>query len=100
MANTRFAFRVTASNLTPEEKDSVKRIVMILGGQYTIKMGHKNSHLIVPFAAGEKFEGAIRYKVVPVTSSWLIDSARSGEEQSFTCERSIGEYERIFSWLS
>lgn len=69
---------MTASNLGPEEKDSIKRIVNILGGQYTIKMGFKNSHLVVPYAAGDKYDGAVRFNVIPITSSWLIDSAKAG----------------------
>ena len=70
--------RLTASNLTPEEKDSVKRVVNILGGQYSVKMGFSNTHLIVPYAAGDKYEGAVRYNVQPVTCNWIIDVARAG----------------------
>ncbi len=79
MIDKSFHCSVTASNLGSEEKDSIKRIVNILGGQYTIRMGLKNSHLIVPFAAGEKYDGAVRFSVIPVTSSWLVDSAKAGK---------------------
>lgn len=74
-----YCCRVTASGLEHEGKDSVKRIVNILGGHYTIKMSLKNTHLVVPYAAGEKYNGAVRFNVIPVTCQWLIDVARAGE---------------------
>ncbi len=74
------ACRFCASNLDPQVKDSVKGLVKLLGGQYTIKMGHRNTHLVVPFAAGDKYRGAMRFEVAPITYKWLIDVAKSGKQ--------------------
>ena len=77
--------RITASNLSQQEKDSVKGLSKLLGGQYTVKMGFRNTHLVVPFAAGDKYKGAVRFEVLPVTYRWLVDSAKTGRlPRSFT----------------
>jgi len=70
--------RITASNLSEQQKHSIKKVVRLLGGNYTVKMGHRNTHLVVPFAAGDKYKGAIRFEVAPVTYDWLVNVARSG----------------------
>lgn len=70
---------MTASNLEEAEKVRVKTVVKLLGGHYTLKMSVTNTHLVVPFAAGQKFHGSKRFGVTPVTCAWLMDVARSGD---------------------
>ena len=64
--------------MSEQQKMSMKALVMLLGGRYTVKMGDFNTHLIVPFATGVKFEAAPARGVTPVTHHWLIALAQQG----------------------
>lgn len=70
--------RVSVSSMSEQQKQSIKALVVLLGGRYTVKMGDFNTHLIVPFATGEKFKAAPARGVTPVTHHWLIAMAKQG----------------------
>ena len=82
---SRLPCRVSVSSMGEQQKMSIKALVVLLGGRYTVKMGDFNTHLIVPFATGEKFKAAGPRGVVPVTHHWLIALAKQG-----ACVPSIG----------
>lgn len=54
-------------------------LVKLLGGSFTTQLGSQNTHLIVQYAAGDKFKGAAQRNVVPVTLPWLLDTALKGQ---------------------
>lgn len=57
---------------------AVKELVTHLGGKYTHKMSHANSHLILQLAMGDKWRATAKFGVLPVTPEWLVDSAFAG----------------------
>ena len=71
--------RATSSNMEDEEKAAIKEVITHLGGRYTAKMSRNNSHLIMDRAVGQKWANAAAYGAKPVTTAWLIDSARTGK---------------------
>ena len=58
---------------------ALKELVTHLGGKYTHRMSHGNSHLVLQLAMGEKWRAAAKFGVLPVMPDWLVDSALAGQ---------------------
>ena len=63
-------------------KASVRTLTKLLGGTFTSNMTRRNTHLIVPCAAGDKYSAAAKFGVKPVTPDWLVSSALAGANAS------------------
>ncbi|CAH1774144.1 unnamed protein product [Owenia fusiformis] len=72
-------FVVTASGISAQERNEVKRIVEVEGGRYTGEMKiNECSHLIINHPKGQKYEFARKWKIHIVTFQWLLDSYDKG----------------------
>ena len=70
---------VSTSGYDDDIKLAIKHTVETIGGRFSAKnMSAKDSHLIVPFAHGEKYRHSERLGVIPVTSQWLVESVKAG----------------------
>ena len=70
---------VSTSGYDDDVKSAIKYTVETIGGHFSAKnMSAKDTHLIVPFAHGEKYRHSERLGVTPVTSQWLVDSVKAG----------------------
>ena len=70
---------VSTSGYDDDVKSAIKHTVETIGGHFSTKnMSSKDTHLIVPFAHGEKYRHSERLGVTPVTSQWLVESVKAG----------------------
>jgi hypothetical protein len=70
---------VSTSGYDDDVKSAIKHTVETIGGHFSAKnMSAKDTHLIVPFAHGEKYRHSERLGVTPVTSQWLVESVKAG----------------------
>ena len=60
-------------------RSAIKHTVETIGGKVSLDcMSAKDSHLLVPFAHGEKYKHSARLGVIPVTADWLVQSINAG----------------------
>ena len=71
-------FRVVASSYEEEVKAALGQLVNVLGGEVSLRLSRRNTHLLVPSAAGNKYLGCADRGVTPVTMEWLLQSAQAG----------------------
>lgn len=70
---------ISTSGYDEDVKSAIKFTVETIGGRFSAKnMSAKDTHLIVPFAHGEKYRHSERLGVTPVTAQWLVESVKSG----------------------
>lgn len=70
---------VSTSGYDDDVKSAIKHTIETIGGRFSARnMSAKDTHLIVPFAHGEKYRHSERLGVTPVTSQWLVESVKSG----------------------
>lgn len=61
-------------------RSAIQRTIEIVGGKVSLEyMTSKDTHLIVPVAAGKKYRNAARFGVIPVTGDWLVASVTAGK---------------------
>jgi len=70
--------KVCVSGYDETKRSVVKTLTKQLGGKYTAAMGKSNTHLILPEATGQKYEGCETMGVIPVTCDWLLACAAKG----------------------
>ncbi len=71
---------MVASSYEEEVKAALGQLVNVLGGEVSLRLSRRNTHLLVPFAAGNKYLGCADRGVTPVTMEWLLQSAQAGGE--------------------
>ena len=71
-------FRVVASSYGEEVKAALGQLVNVLGGEVSLRLSRRNTHLLVPCAVGDKYLGCADRGVTPVTMEWLLQSAQAG----------------------
>jgi len=60
-------------------RSAIKHTVETIGGKVSLDcMSAKDSHLLVPYAHGEKYKHSARLGVKPVTADWLVRSVEAG----------------------
>jgi len=60
-------------------RSAIKHTVETIGGKVSLDcMSAKDSHLLVPYAHGEKYKHSSRLGVIPVTADWLVRSVEAG----------------------
>ena len=79
------AFRVVASSYEEEVKAALGQLVNVLGGEVSLRLSRRNTHLLVPFAVGDKYLGCADRGVTPVTMEWLLQSAQAGGPPLSAC---------------
>ena len=67
--------------LSAELRDSVTLMLQTYGGHFLPTMTRKRTHLLLPYAHGDKYGLAMRSGVKPVTVAWLVDSCHEGARQ-------------------
>ena len=79
--------RISTSLYDEDVKSSVNMLCHLLGAKYTERLGrNKNTHLVVPYAEGKKYEAAVGWGLHAVTVEWLhacIEAGRKVEERDF-----------------
>ena len=70
---------ISTSGYDDDIKSAIKFTVETIGGRFSAKnMSAKDTHLIVPFAHGEKYRHSDRLGVTAVTAQWLVETVKSG----------------------
>lgn len=60
-------------------RSAIKHTIESIGGRVSLDcMSAKDSHLLVPYAHGEKYKHSARLGVKAVTADWLVQSVESG----------------------
>lgn len=73
---------MVVSGYDPTTRESIFRTVETLGGRVSREfMSTRDTHLLLPYAWGRKFEHADRMGVKPATADWLIDTVAFGSIQ-------------------
>ena len=79
--------RISTSLYDEDVKSSVNMLCHLLGAKYTERLGrNKNTHLVVPYAEGKKYEAAVGWGLHAVTVEWLhacIEAGRKVDERAF-----------------
>ena len=79
--------RISTSLYDEDVKSSVNMLCHLLGAKYTERLGrNKNTHLVVPYAEGKKYEAAVGWGLHAVTVEWLhacIEAGRKVDERDF-----------------
>lgn len=76
---------MVASSYEEEVKAALGQLVNVLGGEVSLRLSRRNTHLLVPFAAGNKYLGCADRGVTPVTMEWLLQSAQAGGDTLGAC---------------
>ncbi|XP_045030962.1 DNA topoisomerase 2-binding protein 1 isoform X3 [Daphnia magna] len=70
---------VSASQISVEERESIKKIIRANGGQYSAKLERgKTNIVIIPSAEGEKYRHARQWKILCLKPEWIQASLEEG----------------------
>jgi topoisomerase (DNA) II binding protein 1 len=73
--------RISTSLYDEDVKSSVNMLCHLLGAKYTERLGrNKNTHLVVPYAEGKKYEAAVGWGLHAVTVEWLHACIEAGRK--------------------
>ena len=69
---------ICVSGYDGEDRSEIVRLLEAIGAIVSEGMKRRNTHLVLPWAEGQKYEYCQRWDVMPVTASWLFDSIAEG----------------------
>jgi len=69
---------ICVSGYDGEDRSEIVRLLEAIGAFVSEGMKRRNTHLVLPWAEGQKYGYCQRWGVTPVTASWLFDSVTEG----------------------
>ncbi|PIN17298.1 hypothetical protein CDL12_10034 [Handroanthus impetiginosus] len=66
-------YRLCVSQYDMKEKQLLRNLCYVLGGEFSIRLTKKVTHLLCKFADGDKYEAACRSGIHTVTSEWIYE---------------------------